>query len=579
MNGHDEFQRWYNDKNLDPEMKLELDGFVSDDAVIQERFGRVLSFGTGGIRGEMGAGTARFNTYLVRKVTTGLCRYLLDNKRDKASVTLAIAYDTRKNSDRYAREAAAVAAYLGVGVWLFPQPVPTPLLSYAVRELKASAGIVITASHNPPKDNGYKVYGPEGVQITDRMALAVTERISEVADELAVPVMDLEEAERNGLLQWVDDALENAYMKRLTEISFRYHWWRKGSLPVRIVYTPLHGTGAHFIPRALQVNGIDDLFPVPEQMVQDPDCPTVAYPNPEEWSVYEMAIALGLKVDADLLMATDLDADRLGTAVKNEAGGYTPLSGNQLGCLMLEYILSQNKKIGTSPPNGIVVQTVVTTGMGKAIAAHYGVEVIETLTGFKYIGEVINERVDHHISTFLFGYEESYGFLIGDFVRDKDAMQAALLTAEIAAYYKMQGLTLLQALEELYAQYGYFQEKLITIELNSSDRNQVEVTMERFRQETWDYLAGNRVLSVYDYLTQIQKNTMSDDTCAILLPVSNSLKIVMDNDAWFCIRPSGTEPKLKLYMGVKGDNQQDAEQRLDELEAGIRGLLRSEAAD
>lgn len=574
MNGQDQFQRWYTHENLDPETKLELEGFIADDAVIQERFGRVLAFGTGGIRGEMGAGTARFNTYLVRKVTRGLSYYLLDSHRGKEPVSLVIAYDTRKNSDQFAREAAAVATHMGIGVWLFPQPVPTPLLSFAVRELKASGGIVITASHNPPKDNGYKVYGPEGVQVTDRMAQAIMERINEVADELAVPVMDLGEAKKSGLLQWVDDSVEDAYMKRVSEISFRYHWWRKGPLPVRIVYTPLHGTGAHFVPRVLSENGIADLFTVPEQMIQDPACPTIKYPNPEEWSVYQMAIELGQRQHADLLLATDLDADRLGVAVRNETGGYTPLTGNQLGCLILEYILSQNKKIGTFPLNGMVVQTVVTTSLGKAIAARYGVELVETLTGFKYIGEVINERVDHHINTFLFGFEESYGFLAGDFVRDKDAMQAALLAAEVTAYHHMQGETLLQGLEALYIQYGYFQEKLMTIELTAGDTDPVDITMEGFRLQKWDYLAGNRVLSVCDYLTQAQRNPMTEETVPILLPISNSLKILMENDAWFCIRPSGTEPKMKVYMGVKGDNRRDAEERLEKLEAAVKNLLR-----
>ncbi len=573
MNGHDEFQRWYSHENLDPDTKLELEGIASDDMVIQERFGRVLTFGTGGIRGEMGAGTARFNAYLVRKVTRGLGRYILDTHHLKEPATLVIAYDTRKDSDRFAREAAAVAAYMGIGVWLFPKPVPTPLLSFAVRELKASAGIVITASHNPPKDNGYKVYGPEGVQVTDRVALAIMERINEVTDELSVPAMNLAEAERTGVLKWVGDAIADVYVKRVAEISFRYHWWRTGPLPVRVVYTPLHGTGAHLIPRVLKENGIEDLYTVPEQMIQDSSCPTVKYPNPEDWSVYEMAIDLGLKVKADLLMATDMDADRLGVAVLNESGGYTPLSGNQLGCLMLEYILSQNRKIGTAPPNGLVVQTVVTTPMGKAIAAHYGVEVVETLTGFKYIGETINERVDHHLNTFLFGFEESYGFLAGDFVRDKDAMQAALLTAEIAAYHQMMGKTLLQAMEALYLEYGFYREALLTIDLTAGDTDLVGDTMDRFRSRMWNDVKGKRVTGVSDYLSQTHLDPATGMRTPLQLPVSNSLKIQMENEAWFCIRPSGTEPKMKIYLGVKELNEKEAEQRLKELEDEIRDLL------
>lgn len=573
MRGRDEFDRWYNHKDLDPELKLELDGIASDDMVIQERFGKVLTFGTGGIRGEMGAGTARFNTYLVRKVTSGLCRYIQDTHPMKEQPALVIAFDTRKDSDRFAQETAAVAAYMGLRVWLFPRPVPTPVLSFAVRELRASAGVVITASHNPPKDNGYKVYGPEGVQVTDRAALAIMERINEVADELTVPAMDLADAERKGLLKWVNDAIIDVYLKRVAEISFRYHWWRTGPLPVRVVYTPLHGTGAHMIPRLLKENGVDDLYTVPEQMIQDAACPTVKYPNPEDWSVFEMAIDMGLKVKADLLMATDMDADRLGVAVRNALGGYTPLTGNQLGCLMLEYILSQNKKIGTAPVNGLVVQTVVTTPMGKAIAARYGVEMVETLTGFKYIGEIINERVDHHLNTFLFGFEESYGFLAGDFVRDKDAMQAALLTSEIAAYHQILGVSLLEALDELYRQYGYYKEALLTIDLEAGDADLVGQTMERFRSRAWNETEGTRVVGVSDYLSQTYLDPATGKQTALLLPVSNSLKVTMEDEAWFCVRPSGTEPKMKIYLGVREESQEAADKRLQELERQIRDYL------
>ncbi len=572
MDYNDQYQRWRSDENLDPEMKQELNEIADDEMKIRERFGRLLTFGTGGIRGEMGAGTARINIYQVRKATMGLARHLIEN-RGAHDVAVAIAHDTRKNSARFARETAAVLAFTGIKSWLFPQPVPTPLLSFAVRELKASAGVVITASHNPPVDNGYKVYGPDGGQITDSFAQAVMKQISQVQDELAVPIMDLAEAEAKGLLQWVGNEIEDRYVKRVCEISFRQQWWKNNPMSLRIVYTPLHGTGARYVPWVLQQSGITNLFPVPEQMVQDASCPTVSYPNPEDWAVYQMAIDLGHRESADLLMATDLDADRLGAAVRNESGGYTPLTGNQLGCLMLEYILSQYKKSQTLPANGLVVQTVVTTPMGKAIASGFGMEVVETLTGFKYIGETIKERVDSHLNRFLFGYEESYGFLAGDFVRDKDAMQAALLTVEIATYYQVQGKTLLQALDDLYAEYGYFQEELINIDLKAGAKDRIGEIMEQFRLHHWDDFAGSRVVHVYDFMTQTQTDPITGKTIPIHLPSSNSIKIVLEDEAWFCIRPSGTEPKMKIYAGVKGISQDDADQRLKAMIAEIRTLI------
>ncbi len=575
MGYHDQYQRWHGYIHMDPELKQELDEIAEDDVKIRERFDRILTFGTGGIRGEMGSGTARINIYQVRKATMGLARYLLENSAEQGPISVVIAHDTRRNSVRFSRETAAVLAYMGIQACLFPCPAPTPLLSFAVRAMNASAGIVITASHNPPADNGYKVYGPDGGQITDIFAQAIMKQISEVQDELTVPAMDLADAESKGLLRWVGKEVADQYVKQVSGISFRRNWWAKGPLPVRVVYTPLHGTGADYVPRVLRMNDITDLFPVPEQMVQDPSCPTVKYPNPEDWSVYGMAIDLGQKERADVLMSTDLDADRLGVAVRNVFGGYTPLTGNQLGCLMLAYILSQHTKNQTLPSDGMMVQTVVTTGMGKAIASKYSVEVVETLTGFKYIGETITERSDKHLNTFLFGYEESYGFLAGDFVRDKDAMQAALLTAEMAAYHQMQGKTLLQALEDLYEEYGYFKEELINIDLKAGETDRIREIMESFRQNGWDVMAGSRVVHVCDYLTQTQTNPITGMTAAIHLPSSNAIKIVMENASWFCIRPSGTEPKMKIYVGVKGISQSDAEQKLEALKAEIRTRLAS----
>ncbi|MBS3948450.1 MAG: phospho-sugar mutase [Dethiobacter sp.] len=567
------YQQWLEFPGMDEELSQELTKISLDENEIANRFSKEIAFGTGGIRGRMGAGTALINIYIVRKVTAGLARYLLNSCPQVGKApSVVIACDTRRNSERFVRETAEVLSSIGIKAWVFPEPTPTPLLSFAVRELQASAGVVITASHNPPADNGYKVYGSDGGQITDCQAQAITEQILQVENELTIPGGDLEEAKNNGLLELVGAEVDNLYFKHLQSISLSSSWWGKGSLPVRVVYTPLHGTGGKAIPRALANAGITDLFLVSEQLELDPNCSTVQYPNPEDWEVYNLAIALGKEKEADLLLATDLDADRLGAAVRSISGRYVPLTGNQIGCLLLDYILSQRKKQGKLPANGIVIQTVVTSEMGKAIAADYGVETVETLTGFKYIGEQIKERVDTGQNVFLFGFEESYGYLAGDFVRDKDGIQASQLVAEMTAYYKYRKMTLLDALEQLFFAHGYFQEELVNLKLAEGELYRVEQGMNQLRGTHLLEMNGLKIIRADDYLKQLSTDVQGNQT-PIGLPASNALKYILEDLSWFCIRPSGTEPKIKIYLGVKEDSADKATAKLSALKEKVLALV------
>ncbi len=571
------YQQWLEFSGMDEELGRELTKISLDENEIANRFSKEIAFGTGGIRGRMGVGTALINIYVVRKVTLGLARYLLNAyPKEGKQPSVVIACDTRRNSERFVRATAEVLTNHGIKAWVFPEPTPTPLLSFAVRELQASAGVVITASHNPPADNGYKVYGPDGGQITDYLARAITAHILQVEDALTIPGGDLEEAEKNGLFERVGAEIDNRYYKLLQGISLSSTWWSKGPLPVRVVYTPLHGTGGKAIPRALINARVTELFLVSKQLETDPNCSTVQSPNPEDWEVYNMAITLGEKEQADLLLATDLDADRLGAAVRNTSGRYVPLTGNQIGCLLLDYILSQRKKQGKLPSNGIVIQTVVTSAMGKAIAADYGVETIETLTGFKYIGEQIKERVDSGQNVFLFGFEESYGYLAGDFVRDKDGIQASQLVAEMTAYYKHKQMTLLDALEQLFLAHGYFQEELLNLNLAENELYRVEQVMTKLRGAGLLEMNGLTIIRADDYLKQLSTDVQGNQT-PIMLPASDALKYVLADLSWFCIRPSGTEPKIKIYLGVKEDNADIAAAKLSVLKEKVLALVKMES--
>ncbi len=567
------YREWLDFPDLDEEIRQELLKISENEEEITSCFLPELKFGTGGIRGPMGVGPSRLNIYVIRKVSEGVARFIQKNSDAEGSQhpSVVIAYDTRHNSERFALEAASVFICWQIKVHLFSQPAPTPLLSFAVRELGATAGIVITASHNPACDNGYKVYWSDGGQITDGLAAAITTEIAAVGNELHVNCARLDDAGRQGLLAMLEEEIFSRYLEQMQSLKLFND--RAALEDLKIVYTPLHGTGIDTIPRVLQAAGLNNLILVPEQSTTTPSAWTIESPNPEDWTVFDLAIQEGEKTSADLLLATDLDADRLGVAAKTKEHHFAPLTGNQLGGLLLEYILSRKKEAGELPSNGIVIKTVVTSEIGRAIASAYGLETIETLTGFKYIGEMIKELAATGNKTFLFGYEESCGYLLGDFVRDKDALQASQVTAEMAAFYKKKGMTLLMALEHLFQKYGYYVEELVNLSLKAGERERVKKIMDYFRQAKWEEIGGRRLLRRADYLSQEIIDYPQNKKTPTRLPASNSLKYFLERKAWFCIRPSGTEPKLKIYLGVKEESDQQARHAMENLKGAVLHLL------
>lgn len=550
------YAAWLADPYIDPETKKELRDIADNDKEIEERFYKELEFGTGGLRGVIGAGTNRINRYTIGKATQGLAQYLLAQGTPSGkSLAVVIAHDSRHGSAEFALEAALVLAGNGIKAYVFDSLRPTPELSFAVRELGAVSGIVITASHNPPEYNGYKVYGPDGGQLVPDAAERVIAEIRRIASFSSIRRMERSEAERSGQLEWIGEAIDHRYVAAVTAAGFA----ENGSLAeqladLKIVYTPLHGAGNRLVRMVLESIGAKQVRIVPEQELPDPDFRTVKSPNPEERDAFAMAIEQARHWGADLIIGTDPDADRMGAAVLS-GSDYVLLSGNQSGALMAYYVLGQMKQAGTLPNNGAVIKTIVTSELGAKIAQHYGMTVFNTLTGFKYIGEKMTlfERTGSH--TFLFGYEESYGYLAGTYARDKDAVLAAMLISEAAAYYKRQGKTLLDVLHELYERFGYFQEKLETRTLKGVEgMKRIEDTMSSWRNDPPAAVAGQTVKQLLDYELGIDG-----------LPKENVLKFILEDGSWFCLRPSGTEPKLKVYFAVCGRTEQEADERLNEL--------------
>lgn len=560
MNAKAEYGRWLRHEELDPDLRRELLLIEGDEREIEDRFYRSLTFGTGGLRGVLGAGTNRMNRYTVRKVSQALARFLARQGETAMRRGVVIAYDSRRQSAAFAREAALVLAANRVKAYLFEGVRPTPELSFAVRHLRAAAGIMITASHNPPEYNGCKLYGADGAQITAGVAEAIANEMADV-DELAVPLADTEAALSQGLMEEVGAAVDVAYAARLRTLAFQS---RENNADYRVVYTPLHGTGSVPVRRVLRDIGFRHVTVVPQQEWPDADFPTVAAPNPEDPAVFALAIETAEKAGADLVMATDPDADRVGVAVRDGSGSFVCLTGNQLGALLLAYILSQRAERHALPGSGVIVKTIVTSEMGAAIAARYGVETVETLTGFKHIAEAVRRWEETGEKTFLFGYEESCGYLIGDFCRDKDAVQACMLTAEMAAYYAKQGRRLHQVLLELYEQVGFYQEDLVSFTWNGREgAERIHRLMERLRKQPPERVVDVPVAVRKDYLPGIEG-----------LPPADVIKILLADGSWFAARPSGTEPKIKFYFGVKGTDQADASERLNRLKTDVLQFIR-----
>ena len=568
------FQRWYNQPSLDPELKSQLEELKSNNKLIEDSFYKDLEFGTGGMRGEIGPGTNRLNIYTVRKASEGLARFIEDHGEEAKRKGVVIAYDSRHKSPEFAIEAATTLGEHGIKTYIFESLRPTPVLSFAVRYLGAFSGIVLTASHNPPEYNGYKVYGDDGGQLPPAEADQLITYVNNVKDELTIQVASEDELLKKGLLEIIGEVVDIAYQEQLKTVVVNKEIVEKYGKDLKIVFSPLHGTSNIPVRRGLEMLGYTNVTVVKEQELPDPNFTTVKSPNPEEHAAFELAIQYGEKVSADVLITTDPDADRLGVAVRNSEGVFTVLTGNQTGALMLDYLFSQKKVLGTLPENGIVLKTIVTSEMGREIANKFGVHTVDTLTGFKFIGEKIKEYEKTGDYIFQFGYEESYGYLIRDFVRDKDAVQSVLFVCEMAAYYKSQGKTLFDGLLEIFEKYGFFKEDLLSITLKGKDgADQIQAMMSKFRTNPPNEVAGMRVKMIEDYKNSTQTIVVDGTINEIHLPKSNVLKYTLTDDSWFCLRPSGTEPKIKFYFGVKGHSLENSALKLESIKKDIEAML------
>ncbi|WP_372586563.1 phospho-sugar mutase [Priestia megaterium] len=533
----------------------------------EDAFYKNLEFGTGGMRGELGPGTNRLNVYMVRKATEGLACYIDESGEEAKQKGVVVAYDSRHKSPEFALEVVKVLGQHGIKTYIFDELRPTPELSYVVRYLNAFAGIVITASHNPPEYNGYKVYGEDGGQLPRAAADNIISHMNRVENELSISVKVEEELLAEGLLTYIGAEVDAAYTQALKTIQLNRSLVEQVGNDLKIVFTPLHGSGNKPVREGLKAFGFTNVTVVKEQELPDPNFSTVQSPNPEEHAAFKLAITYGKEIDADLLMATDPDADRLGVAVKDNTGEYVVLTGNQLGALMLHYLLIQKKEQGTLPENGAVVKTIVTSEIGRAIASSFGLETFDTLTGFKFIGEKINEFEQSGDYQFQFGYEESYGYLIGDFVRDKDAVQSAVFAAEVAAYYKAQGKSLYEGLLEIFSKYGYYKESLRSITLKGKDgAEQIKKLVDAFRLDPLSELGEIAVTCIEDYQFSERVHVKEGKVESMPFPVSNVLKYHFEGSTWFTIRPSGTEPKAKFYFGVKKETLTQSEKHLNEIE-------------
>ncbi|NGP43876.1 phospho-sugar mutase [Bacillaceae bacterium SIJ1] len=559
-------QHWLLHPRLDRELKAIIEENKENTSWLIDGFYTNLAFGTGGMRGEIGPGTNRMNIYTIRKAARGLADYLLHETQSSAKVV--IAYDSRHYSEQFALESAKVLGHEGADVFLFNALRPTPELSFAVRYLQADAGIVITASHNPAEYNGFKVYGSDGGQLPPKEADQLISYVNQIEDELAINTTEKDVLLRRQKLHMIGEEIDEAYTNALKQMSLQPSVFHKSHLSV--VYTPLHGSGLEPFLRIVAAHGFQGLSVVEQQKAPDGGFPTVASPNPEEQQAFSLAMEQGKQMNADVLVATDPDADRVGLAVRNQQGAYELLSGNQTGALLLHYILEQRKQQKRLPENGIIFKTIVTSELGRAIAQHYGITTEDTLTGFKFIGEKIKTYNTDQSYEFLFGYEESYGYLIDDFVRDKDAIQAGMMAIEMAAHYKNEGKTLYEVLQEMYDTFGHYRESLVSITRKGKKGSEdIATLMAAFRENPPKTVGGVNVVMVEDYDAQKQTNLASGASTSISLPRSNVLKYKLENEAWVCLRPSGTEPKVKCYIGVKETSKTEAEKRLTALESDL----------
>lgn len=565
----EEYQNWCNNPIFDEETKKELEQIKNNEKEIEDRFYKNLEFGTAGLRGVMGAGTNRMNIYTVMKATQGLANFILKEKGEMKGV--AIAYDSRNMSKEFGEMSALCLNANGIKTYLFESLRPVPELSFAVRKLNCIAGIMITASHNPPQYNGYKVYWEDGAQITAPKDRQIIDEVNKVKQYEEIKTISQEEAKEEGLYHIIGKEIDNDYMKELKKLVLNPDVIQKEAKNIKIVYTPLHGTGNIPVQRILKEIGFENIYVVPEQELPDGNFPTVKYPNPEDKNAFQLALDLAKKVDADIVLATDPDADRLGVYAKDsKTNKYMAFTGNMSGMLIAEYLLSQRKEKEILPKNGAMITTIVSTNLAGAISTQYHLKLFEVLTGFKYIGEKIREFEKTNEYTYEFGFEESYGCLIGTHARDKDAIAAVMSLCEAAAYYKDKGLTLWDQMINIYEKYGYYREEAVSITLEGIDgAEQIKQILENMRKNPLQKIGNNRVLKFRDYKEEIIKDLGTGEEIKTDLPNSNVLYYELENDCWCCVRPSGTEPKIKFYLGVKSDSMENAEKELEMMKKDI----------
>lgn len=569
------YKKWCEDTYFDEDTRAELKAIEGNDKEIQERFYKDLEFGTGGLRGIIGAGTNRLNIYTVSKATQGFANYIIKQGEDAVKKGVAIAFDSRRMSPEFAEITALVLNGNGIKTYIYPSLRPTPMLSFAVRELNCTGGVVITASHNPPEYNGYKVYWADGGQVPYPRDEAIIEEVNAVTDFHTIKTANKDEAVKAGLFNVIGEEVDEAFDKNVLaqivnpEIIKEQH-------DLKIVYTPIHGSGNKPVRRVLKKAGFENVTVVPEQELPDSEFTTVGYPNPENPAVFELAIKLAEKIDADIILGTDPDCDRVGAVVKTKDGSYTVLTGNMTGTLICNYICSQKAKLGTLPKNGALVSTIVSSEMTKAIAKKYNLAYFDVLTGFKYIGEKIKEFEQTGEYQYVFGFEESYGCLSGTYARDKDAVVASLLICEMAAYYKSRGMSLYDGLMELYDTYGVYKEIIHSITLKGIEGiENMKKIMDTLRKDAPSEIAGVKVTETRDYLEDKIVDVATGKVSPTNLPKSNVLYFTLADDTWFCVRPSGTEPKIKIYFGTKADTVENAEKKIATAQDGIMKVVNS----
>lgn len=572
MNYLEEYKKWCESPEFDEETKKELLAIKDDEKEIEDRFYQELEFGTAGLRGVIGAGTNRMNKYTVGKATQGLANYIVEQGvQDKG---VAISYDSRKMSKEFSMQTALILCANGIKAYLFENLRPVPELSFAVRELGCTAGVMITASHNPPKYNGYKVYWDDGAQIVPPMDKDIISKVRSIESYTEIKEISEEEAKEKGLLTIIGTEMDDKYIEVLKKSILNPEIVKKNGKDLKIVYTPLHGTGNTVAEKLLKEIGFENVYVVPEQKDPDGNFPTVDYPNPEDPKAFKLALDLAKEVDADVVLATDPDADRLGIFAKDvNTGKYETYTGNMSALLIAEYRISQMKEKGILPNDGMLIKTVVSSNLADAIAKEYNLELIEVLTGFKNIGKVMRSAEENKDKTYVFGFEESYGCLIGDYARDKDGIAAVMALCEAAAYYREQGITLWDQMNNIYKKYGYYKETQVSIVKEGSEGAQIiKDMMTNMRNTPVDQIGKYKVLTFKDIQKDIEKNMVTGEEKTTGLPTSNVLYYDLENDSWCCVRPSGTEPKIKFYIGVKGTSNEDAEEKLEDLKTAMLNI-------